>query len=468
MSKIKNNIKLLFIACVSALTLTNCGPKDDKVHIKIGMWPQSQQTQDISMFNAWKLRFEKDHPEYVIDAAPYTYDRATVASNAMAKTLPTIFQTYFTEPEMLINNKYIRDVTDLVKEVGYFDDMNTFMRETLTRDNKLYGVPRDGYGFGMLLNLKTLHNCGVIEGNPETHEYKIYEEDGTPLYPTTFEELKDWSVKVFENSGETVHGTMIYGANRQGGWLLSNLAWNFGAELEVEKNEKWQGNIATKEVIDTLEYVQDLKLNNCLPNGHAYTYNDWYSNITSKIAIAFCGSDVIKNATTQGSVDRRDIAFVPMPKGPDGRYSLYGGTPFVFANNATDEEVKGALLFLEYMGRSPKLTEVSKQAMVEGKEVSKRKNEPILQSIRPWTNKDFNDYSDQLDKEYVNVNMDYYKDFFNTIDDLKHEEPPYFAQELYDILDQAVSASLKNPTRSREEIENQLITLQAQFNKNFK
>ena len=50
------------------------------------------------------------------------------------------------------------------------------------------------------------------------------------------------------------------------------------------------------------------------------------------MAIAFCGSDVIQNAVTQGSVDRNDIAFVPMPAGPSGdRYSLYGGTPFVFA-----------------------------------------------------------------------------------------------------------------------------------------
>lgn len=464
--KIKQLLSFTLLALTST-TLFGCGQSDDKIHVKIGMWPQAQQTQDVSMFNAWKLRFEEDHPEYVIEASPYTYDRATVASNAMSKTLPTIFQTYFTEPTMLIENRYIRDVTELVKEVDYYDDMEPFMRDTLTKDGKLYGIPRDGYGFGMLLNLKTLYNCGIIEGNPDTHEYVLYDNNGEPLYPTTFDELKEVCMEVFEASGETVRGTMIYAANRQGGWLLSNLAWNFGAELLKGEGEATRGNLDCEEMVDTLEYIQDLKANNCLPDGNSYTYNDWYSYITERIAIAFCGSDVIKNATTQGQVDRRDIAFVPMPEGPGGKYALYGGTPFVFANNATDDEVRGALLFLEYMGRSPKMSEAQKLAMEEGKEVSVRKNEPILPSIRPWVNEEFVSYSDKLDDEYVNVDTTYFQDFFDTIDEMKHEEPEYFAQEMYDVLDQAVIESLKNPYRSREEIKNQLISLNAEFNKNF-
>ena len=341
--------------------LTGCTPNTDKTVIKLGMWPEPQQTEDVAMFNIWKNRFEAQYDEYLIEPAPYQYDQSTVATNAMAGTLPTIFQTYFTEPTMLIKNRYIRDVTALVKEVDYYDDMDEFMRETLEdQSGKLYGVPRDGYGFGVLMNLKTLNFYGLIDGNAETHEYVLYDEDNKPLYPTTYEELRLFGENLYESSGGLVNGTIFYSANRQGGWLLSNLSWAFGAELQKEVGGKVQPNLASDEMVDTLLYIQSLKANGALPlDKDVFTYNDWYNYIGSKVGFVFAGNDVIQNAVTQARIDRRDLAFIPMPEGPAGQYSLYGGTPFVFANNATDDQVRGALKFLEFMGRSPKVTENS-------------------------------------------------------------------------------------------------------------
>lgn len=452
----------------SVAGLTGCSENDGKIHISIGMWPETQQTSDVAMFTVWKNKFEADHPEYVIEDSPYTYDQDTVAARAMGETLPTIFQTYFTEPKMLIQNRYIREVTSLVKEVGYYDDMNPFMRETLEDDQgNLYGVPRDGYGVGMLLNLKTLNYYGLIDGDATKHEYQPYDDSGNPLYPTTYDELLTMCSEISSRSNGTVRGTLMYSANKQGGWLLSNFAWAFGAELEVQENGKWRGNLNCDGVVDALSYIAELRINDCLPDGTSYTYNDWYNNINSKIAIAFCGNDVIQNACTQAKVDRQDLAFVPMPEGPGGRYSLYGGTPFVFAANATDEQVKGALLFLEYMGRSPIMSDVQRQAMIDGKETSKRKNEPILPSIYPWTNQEFQDYSAELESQYVNINREYFDDFYTSIDEYKHEEVKYYAQEMYDLLDQAVIETLKNPYRSKDEIRDQLTSLNTEFQKNF-
>ncbi|MFA5225330.1 MAG: extracellular solute-binding protein [Bacilli bacterium] len=463
------NKKPIFYSLVMMFLLSSCGPKDNRISVAIGMWPETQQTQDVAMFNVWKERFESDYPEYKIVAQPYQYDQTTVAANAMSGTLPTIFQTYFTEPRMLIKNQYIRAVTDIVQELDYYDDMEISMRHTLEDDEgNLYGVPRDGYGFGVLMNLKTLNFYGLIEGDYTTHDYQLYDGENNPLYPTTYQELLELGASLSEVSGGSVNGTIFYSANRQGGWLLSNLSWAFGAELQVEETGNWRGNLATEEVVNTLLYLQDLKNSGALPQDkNVFTYNDWYNYIGSRVGFVFAGNDVIQNAVTQAQVDRRDLAFIPMPEGPEGQYSLYGGTPFVFARNASDDQVRGALKFLEYMGRSPKLTDNSRLAMTEGKETSKAKNEPILPSIRPWTNSDYNEFADQLDDEYVNINMEYFKDFYDTIDNLKHAEEPYFAQEMYDLLDQAVLESLRNPYRSGEEIMNQLVTLNSQFNRLF-
>lgn len=465
-----NRKQLIVTMGAVLLALSACKPKPTHINVKIGMWPETQQTEDVAMFNIWKTRFESAHPQYKLVPAPYTYDQSTVAAHAMAGTLPTIFQTYFTEPKMLIKNNYIRDVTSLVKEVDYYDNMNVAMRETLEDDKgNLYGIPRDGYGFGILMNLKTLHYYGLIEGDAETHEYKLYDEDNKPLYPTTYEELRTFGRNLFIASGEEVNGTIFYSANRQGGWLLSNLSWAFGAELQVERNGKWVPNLASDELVNTLLYLQSLRLDGVVPTDkQVFTYNDWYNYIGSKVGFVFCGNDVIQNAVTQAQVDRRDLAFIPMPKGPGGQYSLYGGTPFVFAKNASDDEVRGALKFLEFMGRSPHVTENSRLAMVDGKETSKKKNEPILPSIRPWTNSEYNLLADELDEEYVNITMDYFKDFYNTIDEYKHPEVEFYAQEMYQILDRAVLESLQKPSRTAEEIMNQLISLESEYLRFFK
>ena len=90
------------------------------------------------------------------------------------------------------------------------------------------------------------------------------------------------------------------------------------------------------------------------------SYNDWYSKIGSgQVAMmAFCGSDALALpvstfqfplSTTSPSCRCRRGTGV-------SRYSLYGGTPYVFSANATDEQVKGAPAFLKILGRFLKST----------------------------------------------------------------------------------------------------------------
>ena len=152
-----------------------------------------------------------------------------------------------------------------------------------------------------------------------------------------------------------------------------------------------------------------MKQDELLINSVSVVYNSWYDSIEDKVAMAVVGSDVLQLAQTNGQVDMDDLAFVPMPTG-NGKdhYSLYGGTPYVFSSSATDEQVEGILKFFDYIGRSPNINEHSKSAMEKGNEVSKLKNQPILPTIKPWTNKEYVDYSKELEDKYVTVNMDNY------------------------------------------------------------
>lgn len=432
---------LLLLICI--MTLVGCGD-GGKTELIIGFWPDITETKDLAMYEAWKEAFEADYPEYEIIGDHYAYNTTTVGSKYTTGTLPHVFETWFTEPGKLVNNNYIRSIDEQLKELGWDQYMDPSMKAAITFDGHIYGIPRDGYGLGLLINTKTFVENGLLEEDAN-HKAILYDEAGKPLYPTTFEEIYEASVVIAENS-ET-KGILICSANKNGGWQFSNMAWNYGAELEiVDASGKVKANLDCKEAVDALTWIQRMKQEDLLLNKASVTYDEWYNAIEEKVAMAIVGSDVLQLAQTQGNVNMDDLAFVPMPTG-DGihHYSLFGGTPYVFSSEATDEEVIGILKFFEYIGRSPFITDISKAAMETGNETAKAKNQPILPVISPWTNQEYLDYRRQMDDKYITIDMYYYNDFYNGIKTNKHQEVPYGAQEMYEYLDTAIQAILTNP-----------------------
>ena len=447
--------------------LSSCGTTS-KIEITIGMWPESQSTRDLAMFSVWKDRFEADYPEYTIKGAPYTYSVETVHAKGQSNKLPTVFQTWFTEPKMLISNAYIRDITPQLQTLGWYDKMDSDMRAALTSDGKVYGVPRDGYGLGLFLNLDTLNFYGILRDVDSDGSIDLYDENGDPMYPTTFQELYEDCQIINEMSDSQTKGLLILSANKNGGWQYSNMAWNFGAELQKVNPDtgKWVGNLDDPKAVEALQWIQTLAQEDLLLNNVSLSYSDWYTRVTDQVAMAFVGSDVLSLAVTNGGMDRNNIAFVPMPSGPYGdQYSLFGGTPFVFASNATDEQTMGALRFLEYMGRSPEVSDVAISALREGNQVAVEKDMPILPTIKAWSDPAYLAEVTSLEAEYVNVDLKYYEDFFNSINTTRHSEEPYYAQEMYTLLDGCIQSILADPDMASAST--QLTTANAYFNNQY-
>lgn len=424
------------VTLLLAPLLAACGGGgNEKIVLKIGFWPEASDTQDVAMYQAWADRFMQDNPQYEIKGMPYTYSTETVGQKYSTGSLPDVWQTWFTEPSKLMEKKIIRSITPQVKALGWDTKMDDEMKAALTFDNELYGIPRDGYGLGLLMNKRILGDNDIL---PEINgQYSIFDEAGKPLYPTTFAEIFEISETLVDQ--DNVKGFMMYSANKNGGWVFSNMAWNYGAELEKQEGGKWVANLDDPGAVSALEWVKEMKVNGLLQDAVSCVYNDWYAHIGERVAFAIVGSDVLQNAKLLGDVNMDDLAFLPMPSG-DGthHYSLYGGTPFVFTKGVSDAKVEGILKFFSYIGRSPDTSELNFNAKKEGYEVAKRKNQPILPSIMPWKDEAFLTKAKALENEYVNVKMEDYRPFFDSIGANKHAEVPYYAQEMYESLDTAI------------------------------
>lgn len=436
--------KVLLSLMMFIITITIVSCQKTKIEVVIGMWPESANTSDVQMFNVWKERFENDYPEYEIIGESFTYSVEAFYARANSKTLPTVFQTWFTEPQMIVSGGHAKDITSMIKELGWYEQMDSDLREYLTFDDKLYGIPRDGYGLGIIINLSVFEEAGLamdIDGdgiidivNPSNPNEKYY--------PETMEQLLEYSITIKQNTEKD--GLIILNTDKNGGWQYSNFAWAFGAELQkVGADGKVHANLNSEEAVKAMEYLKSFYSANegeaVVPIGNM-NYSEWATRLgNGQVAMAIAGNDVISNVITQGGMKRDDIAFIPMPSGPGGRYSLFGGTPYMFSAYDSDEAVLGAIKFLEYIGRSPSLSENSKLAMREGMQTASQKNMLILPEIKPWINNEYLEYVESLNDQYVNVRaLHNFNDFYNLLPSMRHGEEKYYTQHMYELLDKVV------------------------------
>ena len=459
----KKVFSFVFISIIGILLVACGGTTEGKTQVTIGFWPESNLTSDVAMYEDWETMFETDHPEYDIVGRPYTYSTDDFAALASTGNLPIVFETWFTEPEKLVSKGYVRDITAILTELEWLDKMDSEMRAQLTFNDLVYGIPRDGYGLGLFLNLEIFEMVGLMEDIDGDNIIDIYDADGNPLYPTTMQELYDTasfiSSAMYQYYEEEVAGLVILSANKNGGWQFSNLAWNFGETLQVydEANEVWKANLNSEASVKAMQWIYDLKwVEEALPKTPSLTYSDWYFYIGNNMAaMAFVGSDAINLPVTNYGMNKDNIAFVPMPAGIDAesntnQYTLFGGTPYMFSARATDEQVRGALLFMEYIGRSPLTTDIASQSAEKGMLVAQNKGMTIVPTIKAWQSPEYLAMMEGIEARYVNVYMPNFDAFYNGLTGTKRSEEPYYTQEMYEILDSVIQQILTDENANIE------------------
>lgn len=117
----------------------------------------------------------------------------------------------------------------------------------------------------------------------------IVDEEGNPLYPTTFEEIYEASRIICEST--EAKGLAVLSSNQNGGWQFSNLAWNFGATLQEKTADgKWVSHLDSDDCVRALEGYMTMKQEDLLAPGVTLPYSDWYKLIgTGSVAMCFAG-----------------------------------------------------------------------------------------------------------------------------------------------------------------------------------
>ena len=374
------------------------------------------------MHEQYVKTFNSFYPDMTVVPAYYKYATDNFVPLASSGQLPTIYDTWFTEPQKIINQGFAKDITKEVKALGWDKKMNPGVLDLLSKNGKIYGVPRDAYALGLMINVDLFKQAGLVD------------KDGLPDYPKTWTDLAEKAKIIKEKTGAA--GLCLLAKDNAGGWHFTNIAWDFGAVFEVQKKGKWVAQIDTPEVAAAFQYVKDLKWKYDVLTADP-TNEDWGTGFrslgTGVAAMYIAAQDAVNQPTQVNGLPVTSLALEPLPAGPKGQYSLMGGTPYMFSPNATSEQVKACLKYLEIMGKSP---EVSAEAVAGmSADAANRMNEgiPVIPPFPAWSDASLEAAREKAEKPYRNVDMRLYQNYYNMVQksgNVKSEEP-MCAQDLY-------------------------------------
>ncbi len=404
---------------------------DEPITISIGNWPL--EDPELAKMNERKEKFEAENQNVEIIPDTWTFDLQTFYPKAAAGLLPNVFTAFYTEIANLINTGYVADITETMKEMGIYDMMNPVVRDIAMKDGSLYAIPNDSYATGIAVNMDMLKEAGYIEA------------DGTPHQPKDWYELAEMAQKIKAVTGKP--GFVMPTAQNSGGWIFTQIAWDFGVDFMEKQDDKWVATFNTDECADALQYVKDLKWKyDVLPADVIVTGID-YTEIfaTGGAAMTIGVGAGTAQVVLSYDMNKDSLGFMAIPAGPKGRYALMGGTLTCISSKSDKEQQKAILKWLNLTG----LTDAQKESWTSTKEKLKDMGMQIgAKSLASFTGdnprqKFFDDWTEAN----INVNPANFKLYNDSLGDssvqLRAEEPRC-VQDLYGILDGCIQKVLQD------------------------
>jgi hypothetical protein len=154
-------------------------------------------------------------------------------------------------------------------------------------------------------------------------------------------------------------------------------------------------------------------------------------------------NDAVNQPTQVNGLAVDKLSMCALPAGPGGaQYSLSGGTPYMFAKNATPEQINAALDYLEIMGKAPVATEDAVAGMRADAQNRVASGVPVIPRFPCWIAEDVLAAEDAIVAEFGNVDTKLYESYFNILKkegNLRLEEVGS-AQDLYAELTKVLQA----------------------------
>ncbi|MFC9431692.1 ABC transporter substrate-binding protein [Streptomyces sp. NPDC056987] len=412
-------------ATATALALTAlaaCGSDGDssaggKTRVTVNCMPPKSARIDRQNFEDDMRTFEKANPDIDIvghDAFP-CQDPKTFDAKLAGGQMEDVFYTYFTDAGHVVDIDQAADITAYVKDMAGYGDIQQSLRDVYTADGKVYGVPRTNYSMGLLYNRKLFQRAGLDPDKP----------------PATWEEVRAAAKKI-AGLGKNYVGYADYSAQNQGGWHFTAEIYSQGGDVVTPDGRK--AAVDSPEGRAVLQNLKDMRWRDgSMGTKQLLILNDVQQMMGSgRLGMYLSAPDNIPILVKEKGGSYEDLALAPMP---GGKGTLIGGDGYMFSRKASPAQIKAGLKWLEFQTNAPG------SGLNDWKRAADLKAPVGLPEPRLWSGA--TDTRDQeLKKTYANVPVENYRAFLDGSQNLTAKLEPPKAQQIYSVLDGAVSAVL--------------------------
>ncbi len=396
------------------------------VSITVSDKPASDQPEELAIWEGQVAKFQAMYPNVTIEGLELKYDPTAFIAMIAGDQLPTIFKTYFTEPEKFVQQDAVADLTPYFEQTGLGDVFNANVLAIASQDGKLYGIPDFAYSLGLAYNIDMLAAAGY------------------DAPPATWDELAEMAAALTDHDNDVAGFAFINDGSGASGWHYTDIAYGFGATPEDIIKPNGDGTYTAMfgegATVDALQYIHDLRWTHDVLPGATL---DW-ANITEALAservamVIYAGDQFSFMMNQFPDADLNKFGYAPVPAGPNGRVALTGGSLWMIDSAASDDQREAAFYFQAWRQLDPVEYEAS---IVTQHDTGRAVGEPVL----PLFVGDYQAKREEFRAQYDILPVANYVLFNDAVKsgDLKLQaEPPAAAQDYYSELGVLVSEVL--------------------------
>ena len=416
------------------------GSADGPVTITVGCQPPKSNPKERTAWDADVAAFQKEHPNITIqskDAFP-CINPDTFQAKLAGGTQEDVFYVYYTDVQKIIKAKQAADISQYVGSVNAVKDLRPDVMGVFKDGDKSYGLPRNNYNMGLVYNRKLFTQAGLDPANP----------------PKTWDEVRAAAKKIAA-IGPGYVGFGEYSAGNTGGW-------HFAAELYARGGSMVSddGKTAAFKSDQGKAVLENLKKmrwdDNSMGSKQLLQWEDLMRMMGGgKLGMMIGAPDVVQSVNNDFKGKFEDYGVAAVPES-EGQSSLSGGDGYMFNPKASPEKIKAGLLWLEFHELTPGQGQFNYAR-------SKEQGRPVGLPIPDlYGTSGPGSEINALRKQYATVPVDNFTPYVSAQGNITNKLEPPKAQELYAVLDVAMSAVL---TRKDADIDKLLSDAESKANK---
>ncbi|MET9314557.1 extracellular solute-binding protein [Kribbella sp. NPDC003505] len=446
MTTTRRGLSLLLVAGLG-LVAASCGSGEDKtpaadgpVTITVGCEPPKSNPKERTAWEEDVAAFQKAHPNITVegkDAFP-CINPDTFQAKLAGGTQEDLFYVYYTDVRKIIDKKQAADISQYVGTVGKAKDLRQDVMSVFKDGDKTYGLPRNNYNMGLVYNRKLFTQAGLDPANP----------------PKTWDEVREAAKKIAA-LGPGYVGFGEYSAGNTGGWHFAASLYARGGSMVSDDGKTAAFNSAEGKAV--LENLKRMRWDdNSMGSKQLLQWEDLMRMMGGgKLGMMIGAPDVVQSVNNDFKGKFEDYGVTAVPES-DGKFSLSGGDGYMFNPKASPEKIKAGLLWLEFHELTPGQGQFNYAR-------SKEQGRPVGLPIPDlYGNSAPGNEINTLRKQYATVPVENFTPYVSAQGNITNKLEPPKAQELYAVLDVAMSAVL---TRKDADIDKLLSDAEGKANK---